>query len=112
MVPFHKSQWEIKFKVIMEFSNQSKLNTQQFNFWVQSFFTCFGVNREVRLAVEDAVDHSGTVSISGVICISGCHLRHVGSCQELEDGSLSVSSFVEVDLLTQRPLLHAEANPG
>lgn len=42
--------------------------------------TCFGVYREVWLAVENAVHDSGAVSVGGVVCVGGCHLRHVRPC--------------------------------
>lgn len=56
------------------------------------YVTCFRVNREVWLAMEDAVYHSSTVSIGGVICICGCHLRHICPCGKEWEGILT--SFV------------------
>lgn len=47
---------------------------------LQKVSTCLRVNREVWLAMEDAVHHSSTVSVGGVICICGCHLRHIRPC--------------------------------
>lgn len=57
-------------------------------------FTCFGVNREVWLAMEDAVYHSSTVSIGRVICICGCHLRHICPWGKEWEDILALTSFV------------------
>lgn len=51
--------------------------------------TCFGVDGKVRLALEDAVDHSSAVAISGVICICGCHLCNVRPCGREREGTLT-----------------------
>lgn len=40
--------------------------------------TCFGVNREVGLAMQDAVHNPGAVAIGGVVGVCGRHLRDVG----------------------------------
>lgn len=42
--------------------------------------TCLGLHREVRLPVDDAVDHPGAVPVRGVIGVGGGHLHHHGSC--------------------------------
>lgn len=46
--------------------------------------TCFGVDGEVGLAVQDAVHHPGAVAVGGVVGVRGRHLGHVGSCGEEE----------------------------
>lgn len=53
------------------------------------YVTCFGVNGEVRLSVEDAVHHSSAVSVSGVVGVRGCHLRHIRSCGKRVGGIAS-----------------------
>lgn len=42
--------------------------------------TCLRLHWEVRLPVDDAVHHPGTVPICWVIRICGCHLHYHGSC--------------------------------
>lgn len=42
--------------------------------------TCFRIYGEVGLSLENAVNHTGTVSIGRVICISSCHLQNRGTC--------------------------------
>lgn len=56
--------------------------------------TCFRVDREVWLAVEDAVYHSSTVPIGRVICICGCHLCHICPCGKEREDTLALNSFV------------------
>lgn len=56
--------------------------------------TCFGINREVGLAMQDAVHHPGAVPIGGVICVCGCHLRHIRPC-----GRERVGRRIDFDLI-------------
>lgn len=48
-------------------------------------FTCFGVDGEVRLAMQYAVHHPGTVAVCRVVCICCRHLHHVRTCKQTED---------------------------
>lgn len=59
----------------------------------RSCITCFGVDGEVGLAVQDAVHHPGAVAVGGVVSVSGRHLCHVGSCGEEDSCHCSVGSF-------------------
>lgn len=38
--------------------------------------TCLGVNREVGLSLQDAVNYLGTVPVGRIICIRGRHLQN------------------------------------
>lgn len=55
--------------------------------------TCFGVDGEVGLAVQDAVHHPGAVAVGGVVSVGGRHLRHVGPCGEEEARHCRVGSL-------------------
>lgn len=48
--------------------------------------TCFGVDGEVGLAVQDAVHHPGAVAVGGVVGVRGRHLRHVRPCRGRGEG--------------------------
>lgn len=43
--------------------------------------TCFGVDGEVGLAVQDAVHNPGAVAVGGVVGVRGRHLGHVSPCE-------------------------------
>lgn len=47
--------------------------------------TCFGLHRKVRLSLQYAVNHSSTVAVSRIICISGCHLNYRGTCKMFKE---------------------------
>lgn len=46
--------------------------------------TGFGVDAEIRLALQDAVDYPGAVAVRGVVSVRGSDLENRGSCVEEE----------------------------
>ncbi len=47
-----------------------------------STLTGLWVHRKVRLALQDAVHHLGTVPIRGIVSVCGCHLNYRGAWRE------------------------------
>lgn len=46
--------------------------------------TCFRVDGEIWLSLQNTVDYSGTVAIGGVVSIARCDLQHGRSCEQKE----------------------------
>lgn len=58
-------------------------------FSIKRTLTGFRVHGEVRLALQDAVDHLGAVPVRGVVCICRCHLNHRSAWKkEIHDNDL------------------------
>lgn len=52
-------------------------------------FTCLRINGEIRLPLKNAVNHSSTVSVSGIISICRLYLKHICTCKETQLITLS-----------------------